>query len=147
MHKNIITLPPLCQSGLNFLKFQLKWKIVKHFTRLKQRAALRKSFSLHPSHPHQIKPYYVSGTKIFLRRYIEIYRHLLSICSKNAVLGCQEMMQHKYFFWDQTETCLLQSQKGFWLCCGSILFSLSSKLRFLEWVRLFEQNKMCDLFC
>ena len=31
-------------------------------------------------------------TKILLRRYIEICRHLLSMCLKNAVLGCQEMV-------------------------------------------------------
>ena len=51
LHKNIIILL-LCQCGLNFLKFQLKWKIVKYFARLKQRAALRKLFSLSPSHSH-----------------------------------------------------------------------------------------------
>ena len=38
------------------------------------------------------------GTKIFLRRYTEIYRHLISKCFKNAVLGRQEMVQRKYFF-------------------------------------------------
>ena len=52
-----------------------------------------------PSHPHQIKIYYISGTKIFLGRYIEIYKHLLSKCFKNAVLARQEMVQCKYFFW------------------------------------------------
>ena len=31
------------------------------------------------THPHQIKHYYVFGTKIFLRSYTEIYRHLLSV--------------------------------------------------------------------
>ena len=74
-------------------------KIMKHFARSKQRAALKKLFSL-PPHltPSQIKPYYVSGTKIFLRRYKELYRHLLSKCFKNAVLGRQEMVQYKYFF-------------------------------------------------
>ena len=56
----------------------------------------------HPT-PHQIKPYYVSRTKILLRRYIEIQRHLFSKCFKNAVLGRQEMVQCKYFFWHQTK--------------------------------------------
>ena len=27
-----------------------------------------------------------------------------------------------------------------WLCCGSILFSMSSELRSVKWVRFFEQN-------
>ena len=42
----------------------------------------------HPT-PYQIKPCYVSGTKDFLRRYIEIYKHLLSKCFKNVVRGRQ----------------------------------------------------------
>ena len=54
--------------------------IVRHFTRPKQQAALKKLFSLpqppphhhhhHHHHLHQITFYYVSGTKIFLRRNI-----------------------------------------------------------------------------
>ena len=43
------------------------------------------------------KSYYVFGTKIFLRRYTEMYRHLFSKCFKNAVLGRQEMVQHNFF--------------------------------------------------
>ena len=64
----------------------------------KQRAAIRKLFSLPPTHHQQIKSYFVSGTKIFLRRYREIYRHLLSKCFKNAVLGRQEIVQYRCFF-------------------------------------------------
>ena len=96
-------------------KIRLKWKIAKHFTRLKQRAALRKLFSLPPTHPHQIKPYCVFQTKIFWQRYTEAHRHLLLKCFKNTVLGRQEKVQCKCFFWHQTETCLLehlQSQRG-----------------------------------
>ena len=37
--------------------------------RSKQRAALKKLFSLPP---HQVKPYYVFGIKAFLRRYTDI---------------------------------------------------------------------------
>ena len=53
------------------------------------------------------------------------------------------MMQCKYFFWNQTEKCWLEnlsSEKGFWLRCENILFSMSSELRFLKWVRFFERN-------
>ena len=132
---------------------------MKHFARLKQRTALRNLFSLPPpappSHPLPNKTsshLTRSLKKIFLRRYIEIYRHLLSKYFKNAVLGRQEMVQCKYFFWHQTETCLLEnllSQEEFRLCCGSILLSMSSELRFVKWVSFFERNccKMCDLFC
>ena len=87
-------------------------------------------------------------TKILLRRYMEICRHLLSMCLKNAVLGCQEMVQYKYFFWHCTETCLLKIctvRKVFGCVCGSILFSMSSELRFAKWVRYFEQN--CIVKC
>ena len=39
--------------------------------------------------PHQIKSYYVSGINIFLRRYTQIYRHLLfkKWCSENVFLA------------------------------------------------------------
>ena len=50
--------------------------------------------------PHQIKYYYVSKT--FLRRYTEIYRYLLSMCFKNAVLKRSEMVQCKCIIWDET---------------------------------------------
>ena len=52
-----------------------------------------------PHHtPYQVKPCCVSGTKDFLRRYIEIYKHLHSKCFKNVVLGRQERVQYNYFF-------------------------------------------------
>ena len=41
------------------------------------------------------------------------------------------------------------SQKWFSLCCGSILFSASSELRFVKWVSLLEKNyivKMSDIY-
>ena len=40
----------------------------------------------HPTR-HEIKPCYVSESKILLRRYIETYRDLLSKYFKNVVLG------------------------------------------------------------
>ena len=77
-------------------KIQLKWKVVQHFTKPKQQSALRKLFRLPATHPHQVKPYYVFGTKFFSRRYIEIHRNLLSKCIKKVVLGRQK---RKCFFW------------------------------------------------
>ena len=61
--------------------------------------------------------------KNFLERYTEIYRYLLSKCFKKVVLGRQEMVQCKCFFWHQTETFLLENlytEKFFWLCFGII---------------------------
>ena len=69
---------------MTFQKFQLKWKILKHLASPKQRSAWRKLFSLPP--------------EIFERRFTGIYRHLLSKCSKNAVLERLKMVQRKYLF-------------------------------------------------
>ena len=59
------------------------------------------------------EPSYISGINIFEWRFIVIYRHLLSKCSENAVLGQLEMV------WCN---CFLRHQPGkcFWLYCGSI---------------------------
>ena len=47
---------------------------------------------------HQIKASNVSGTKIFLRRFTRIYRHLLSKYFENPVRGHLEMVQCQCFF-------------------------------------------------
>ena len=60
---------------------QLKWKILKYFARHKQWVALRKLFSLHPTHPQPYKILCVTGTKAILRRYAEIYT---DICFQNV---------------------------------------------------------------
>ena len=64
-----------------------------------QKVSCLKNYSASPQPiPQQIKSYYVSGTNIFIRGYIEIYGYLLSKCFKNAVLGHHERVQCKYFF-------------------------------------------------
>ena len=70
-------------NSSTYKKFKLKWTILKH---IKQWAALRKLFNRPPD-------------KSFL----------LSKCFGNAVLWLLEMMQCKYFFWHQPETCLLEN--------------------------------------
>ena len=57
---------------MNFEKFQLKWKIVKHFTRPKQQAALRRLFSLFQPPIPPDKILLRLWSKNFLR---EIYRN------------------------------------------------------------------------
>ena len=103
-------------------------KNCKRFYETQTASHLQESFSLSPNHPHQIKCYHVFGKEIFLRRYTEIHRHLLSKYFENAVLGRQEMVQCRCFLWHQAETCLL------------ILFSISSEPRFVKWVMFFERN-------
>ena len=82
---------------MNFKKFHLKWKAAKHFRRLKQRATLRKSFSLHqpPTPPDKI----LLNLWNKITFITEIYRHLFSKCSKKVVLGRQEMLQCKWSYW------------------------------------------------
>ena len=66
-----------CWNIVEFPKISIQ--IVQHFTRPKERAALRKLLSLSPTPPptpNQIKSYYVSGPKTILQRYTEIYRHI-----------------------------------------------------------------------
>ena len=119
---------------MNFQKFQLKWKIVKIFYETHIASCLKQIIQLPHSPPHKILLHLWS--KIFSWRYTVIYRHLFSKCFKKAVLARPEMVQCKCFFWHQTETCLLEtlwSHKGFWLCRGSILFSMSSELRLVKW--------------
>ena len=76
------------EKWFNFQKFQLKRKIVKHFARPKQRAALRKLFSPtsnHPFHPHQIRSYHVSDIFKEIYRIIQTFDFkLLQECSSWA---------------------------------------------------------------
>ena len=93
--------------------------------------------------PLKSKSYYVSGAKIFWRRYTKVYRHLHFKLFKNAVLGRQEMVQCKCFFWHQAEICLLKS-----------LFSVIFNDKWVEickmidvfWMKLYCKT-MSDLFC
>ena len=64
---------------MNFIKFQLIWKIVKHFARPKQRVALRKLFSLSPPRILADKILPCLCNKHFLR---EIYRNIQTFAFK-----------------------------------------------------------------
>ena len=55
--------------------------------------------------------------------------------SRNGAVQC--------FFWHKTEKYKvesLQREKGFWLCCGGILYSISSELKFVKWLRFLQRN-------
>ena len=67
------------------------------------------------------------------------------MCFKNAVLGRQEIVQCNIFSDTKQKHDCWKSQKYFWLCCGRILFLMSSELRFVKWVTLFERN--CIVKC
>ena len=82
-----------------------------------------------------IKASYVSWTKIIEGRFTGVYRHLLSKCFENAVLGHLKMIQCKCIFWHQPET-------SFCLCCGSVFFIMLSVLSFAKWLMICEQNRI-----
>ena len=115
---------------VEFSKISIKMKNYKTFCKVQTASHLKEIIP--PTHPHQIKPYYDSETKIFLRRYLQIHRHLLSMCFKNAVLGRQEIVQCNIFSDTKQKHDCWKSQKYFWLCCGRILFLMSSELRFVK---------------
>ena len=89
-----------CWKIVEFPEISIKRENCKTFCKV-QTVNRNHSVSSHPT-PNQIKFYYVSRTKIFLWIYTEIYRHLLSMCFKNAVLKRPEMVQCKCIFWAET---------------------------------------------
>ena len=74
----------------------------------------------------------IFGIKIFLRRNAEIHKYLLSKSFKNTVLGRQEMLQCKCFFWHQTETCFLENLQSHFQCSNHFKFSMSIEFRFAK---------------
>ena len=96
---------------VKFSKISIKIKIVKHFSSPKQWTALRNLFSLPPSHfsPSTTRTNLTTSRKQFFFKEIYRNRHLLSTCFKNVVLGRQEMVLYKYFFWYHSEKCLLEN--------------------------------------
>ena len=83
-----------CWKIVEFPKFSIKTKNCKTFYEAQTESHLAEIIWPHPqASPHQVKSYLTSGTNIFLWRYTEIYRHLLSKCFRNAVLRRQEMVQ------------------------------------------------------
>ena len=85
------------KKWLKFQKFQLKWKILKHFTSPKQWYAWKKLFSSPAD--KKLSTSLFLRTKIFGQRFTRICRHLFSKRSGTAVTGRLKMMQCKCFFW------------------------------------------------
>ena len=79
---------------VEFWKISIKIKNCKAFCKAQTANRLKKHYSVsqHPTPPPPTRTNLTTSRKqFFLRRYKEIYRHLLSKCFKNAVLGHQEM--------------------------------------------------------
>ena len=74
-------------------------KIVKKFASPKRQTALGKLFNLTPNPPTTRLNLITSLKQNISYGDIQKYTHLLSKGFKNAVLGRQEMVQCKCFFW------------------------------------------------
>ena len=114
-------------------KSQLKRQIVKHLKRPKKRAVLRKLFCLTPHHPPLDKILLRFRNKTFLSIQTFGFK-VLQVCSSRTL---------RYFFLSPNRNIFAGkffSQKGFWLCYGSMLFSTSGELKFIKLVRFFERN-------
>ena len=97
-----------CWRVVEFPKISIKMKNCKIFYEAQRANRLKEVIKPLP-YPLPAKSYYVSRTKIILPRYTTLYTHLIWKCFKNAVLGLQEMVQRKCFFWHQTGKCLLEN--------------------------------------
>ena len=121
-----------CWNIVEFPKISFKMKNCKTFYGVQTMSRLKEIIQP-PSAPHPLptppscKILLLFGTKVFLPRYTE-----QSFASK---------MVQECIFW-ASEICLLENwqiHKGFLLCCGGILFSMSSELRFVKWLSIFER--------
>ena len=83
---------------VEFSKISIKVKTCKTFCKAQTANRLKKFIQSTPLPPPPDKTLLCLGNKIFLRRYTEIYGHLLSKCLKNGVLGRHEVVWCKYFF-------------------------------------------------
>ena len=125
--RNLTTILPFVSNCLEhfsasilLLKVSKYWKIVelrkisinlkncKSFHETQTASRFKKIIQPLPT-PYTSTSGHVFVANIFSGRFTEIYKHLLSKCFKKVVLGRQEMVQCKCFFWHQTETCLLEN--------------------------------------
>ena len=137
---------PNCLENFNVLMLQMEvskcWKIIEFQKTSLRMKNCKTNYSASPDSPHQIKPYYVFGTNTYgdIQKYTDI---CYQSASRMRLLGVKKWCSANVFFRYQTETYVLQnlrSKKGFWLCCRSILISMWSELRFVQWARFFEGN-------
>ena len=120
---------------MNFQKFPLKWKIVKHFTRPKPRVALKKLFRLHHPAPTPPDENLLSlWNKIFLK---EIYRNIQTFAFK-VLLECSSWACRNGAVWHH------QMFAGKFLKWKMFLAVLREHILFN--VELVEVGKMIDVF-
>ena len=138
---------------IEYQKTSLKTKNCQTLYKAQTASHFKEVIQSPPNPPHQMKPYYVFGTKIFLRRSTEIYRHSLSKCFKNAGFWASRNGAVQMFF-------LAPSRN---MCAGifaeseSFLALLPTYINFnVKWVEVRAMSevfwgklycKMSDIFC
>ena len=135
---------------MNFQKFKSKWKIIKHFMRLKQWAVLNKLFWLPKTQPLRDEILLRLWNKHFLTK---IYRNIQNTdicfqsastlrylgvkkwCSANILSDTKQKMHAQKFVKSERFLAVLQE----------ILLSMSSELRFIKLMRFFERNSIVKI--
>ena len=135
---------------MNFRKFNLKWKIVKHFTRPNQRAILLKLFSILQTHPQPKKFLLCLWNKNFLT---ELYRNTQTSTFK-VLEECSSWTSRNeavemFFLTPNTNTVSGEFVKSQVSCvAGDIIFNVKwvdvCKIGEVYWEKLY--CKISDLF-
>ena len=140
-----------CWKIVEFLRISIKIKNYKTFYEAQTANRLKKIEETVQSPPPPISPDKILLFLLFLwnKHFLrEIHRNIqkyalkvlqdcISWASRNGAVQMSFVTSSRH------QTCLqgnLWSEKGFWHFFGSILFSMWSELRFVKWVRFFEQN-------
>ena len=120
---------------VEFTKILIKIKNCKIFYEAQKTSRLNVIIQPPPTPPHPL-PSDKIVLRLFLRINTEIKVQLPSKCFKNAVLGVKKRWSANVFSaTKQKHVCwkiVSKFRKVFWLCCKSILFSMSSELRFIK---------------
>ena len=136
---------------VEFSKVSIKIKNCKTFCKTQTASHLKKFIQSQPIH----QPHLPDKTLLRLGNnfFIEIYRNIqtfafkvLQLCSswayRNSVVQIFFLTLHRKMFAGK-----FVKSEGFWICFGSILFSMSNELRMSEVFLAKLYCKMCYLFC
>ena len=119
-------------------------KNCKTFYKAQTVSRLKEISSFHPTHTPSYKILLCLWNKNVLT---EIYRNIKTFAFKvlqeySSWASKNGAVQMFFFDTKQKHVCwkIFRARKLCWLCCGSVLFSMSVELRFVKWVRLFKWN-------
>ena len=130
-----------CWQLVEFPKISIEMKNCKTF--YEGQAASRVKEIIQPLHHPSSQPDKSSMSLEQKFSYGDIKKNT-NICFQRAsriqFLGVKKWCSANAFLTPNRKMLAEKFEKSFWLCCESILFLMSSELRFKKWVRFFEQN-------